>query len=317
MIEVNNLNKYFGKTQILKNIALNIEEGEIFGIIGHSGAGKSTLLRCFNALEEYDSGSLMIMKKEVKALMNNELRQLRKEVAMIFQSFNLLNSRNVYENVALPLELWGEKQDIEGRVKELIELVGLSHKINSKPRDLSGGEKQRVAIARALALNPKILLCDEATSALDPKTTKDILQLLRKINETLNVTIVLVTHEMEVIKSICHKVALIDKGEIKVSGSVKEVFLKPGEDLKKTLGEEEELKLEGLNVKIFFDDNKSSQSIITSMARELEIDFSIVFGRLERFRDETLGNLVISLEKENLYKVIDYLEKEDMTWEVI
>lgn len=317
MIQVKNLSKYYGKTEILKNINLNIEEGEIYGIIGHSGAGKSTLLRCFNELEEYNSGSLRVMNKEIKELNNKELRGLRKEVAMIFQSFNLLNSKNVYENVALPLELWGEKENIEVRVKELVELVGLSHKSNSKPKDLSGGEKQRVAIARALALNPKILLCDEATSALDPKTTKDILQLLRKINETLNVTIVLVTHEMEVIKSICHKVALIDKGEIKLSGYVKDIFLKPGDFLKKTLGEEDEVRLEGLNIKIFFDNNKSSQSIITSMARDLGIDFSIVFGRLERFRDEVLGNLVISLEKENLTKVIDYLEKEKMIWEVI
>lgn len=317
MIEVNNLSKYYGKTQILKNINLNIEKGEIFGIIGHSGAGKSTLLRCFNALEVYNSGSLKVMSKEIKELNNRELRGLRKEVAMIFQSFNLLSSKSVYENVALPLELWGEKENIKARVNELVELVGLSHKVNSKPKDLSGGEKQRVAIARALALNPKMLLCDEATSALDPKTTKDILQLLRKINETLNVTIVLVTHEMEVIKSICHKVAVIDKGEIKVSGYVKDIFLNPGESLKNTLGEEEEIRIEGLNIKIFFDSNKSSQSIITSMARELDIDFSIVFGRLERFRDEVLGNLVISLENKDLIKVVEYLESQNITWEVL
>ena len=240
MIKLMGVKKSFGNVQVLKDISIEINEGEIYGLIGHSGAGKSTLLRCINGLESYDDGLVNVMGNEVKSLNKNELRAFRKDLGMIFQNFNLLNRKTVYKNIALPLEVWGyDKDKIKKRVLELLKLVDLEDKINSKPAQLSGGQKQRVAIARALALNPKILLCDEATSALDPKTTKDILALLNKINKELGITIVVVTHQMEVVKEICEKVALLEDGILVAKGAVEEVFLKPGISIKKFLGEEE------------------------------------------------------------------------------
>ena len=228
MIKLMGVKKSFGNVQVLKDISIEINEGEIYGLIGHSGAGKSTLLRCINGLESYDDGLVNVMGNEVKSLNKNELRAFRKDLGMIFQNFNLLNRKTVYKNIALPLEVWGyDKDKIKKRVLELLKLVDLEDKINSKPAQLSGGQKQRVAIARALALNPKILLCDEATSALDPKTTKDILALLNKINKELGITIVVVTHQMEVVKEICEKVALLEDGILVAKGAVEEVFLKP------------------------------------------------------------------------------------------
>ena len=238
MIKMQNVKKSFGKTEVLKDISLNINQGEIYGLIGHSGAGKSTLLRCINALEDYNEGSIKVMDKEVKLLSEKGKRELRKELGMIFQGFNLLSRKNVFQNVALPLEVWGyDKAFINKRVNELLEIVGLSEKAKSKPAELSGGQKQRVAIARALALEPKILLCDEATSALDPKTTKDILSLLEDINKKLGITIVVVTHQMEVVKQICQKVALLQGGVLVAEGKAEEVFLRPEVSLKKFLGE--------------------------------------------------------------------------------
>ncbi len=233
MIKLMGVKKSFGNVQVLKDISIEINEGEIYGLIGHSGAGKSTLLRCINGLESYDDGLVNVMGNEVKSLNKNELRAFRKDLGMIFQNFNLLNRKTVYKNIALPLEVWGyDKDKIKKRVLELLKLVDLEDKINSKPAQLSGGQKQRVAIARALALNPKILLCDEATSALDPKTTKDILALLNKINKELGITIVVVTHQMEVVKEICEKVALLEDGILVAKGAVEEVFLKPGISIK-------------------------------------------------------------------------------------
>ena len=187
MIRIKGVNKYFGNTQVLKNINVEINKGEIFGLVGHSGAGKSTLLRCINGLESYEDGSITVNNKEIKDLTSKELREFRKDLGMIFQHFSLLERLNVYENVALPLECWGySKEEINKKVDELLRLVGLENKAKDKPKHLSGGQKQRVAIARALALNPNILLCDEATSALDPNTTKSILSLLRDINKARN-----------------------------------------------------------------------------------------------------------------------------------
>ena len=240
MIKLTSVKKNFGHVEVLKDISIEINEGEIYGLIGHSGAGKSTLLRCINGLESYDDGSVNVMGKEIKNLNKNELRAFRKDLGMIFQNFNLLNRKTVYKNIALPLEVWNyDKDKIKDRVLELLKLVDLEDKVNSKPGQLSGGQKQRVAIARALALNPKVLLCDEATSALDPKTTKDILALLNKINKELGITIVVVTHQMEVVKEICEKVALLEDGILVAKGAVEEVFLKPGISIKKFLGEEE------------------------------------------------------------------------------
>jgi D-methionine transport system ATP-binding protein len=318
MIEVSKVSKSFGSNKVLDEVSLKIEQGEIFGIVGHSGAGKSTLLRCLNGLEGYDGGSIVVMDKEVKSLGSKALREFRKELGMIFQSFNLLNRVNVYKNVALPMELWGvPKEAIEERVHSLLKLVGLEEKISSYPRELSGGQKQRVAIARALALQPKILLCDEATSALDPKTTKSILQLLREINQKLNITIVIVTHQMEVIKEVCSRVALMEDGEVKAIGGVEDLFLEPPHELKDLIGEEEILPKEGANIKIFFPKEHSQRTIITSMARELNIDFSIVWGKLERFREDVLGSLVINVDEKYEEQIFRFLESQGMSWEVI
>lgn len=317
MIDISNVGKVFGTKHVLKNVNLHIEEGEVFGIVGHSGAGKSTLLRCLNGLETYDSGSIKIMDKEVKDLRGKEIRTFRKNLGMIFQNFNLLNRKNVYDNISLPLEVWGiSKSKIKARVEELLDLVGLSDKAKSMPRELSGGQKQRVAIARALALNPNILLCDEATSALDPNITKSILELLKKINNEFKITIIVVTHQMEVIKDICNKVAIIDDGEIKDVGAVEEIFLKPGKNLKKLLGTESLLPSEGKNIRIFFPKDISQSNLITSMAIDLNIKFSIVWGKLERFRNDVLGNLVININEEDTDAICKYLSSKNVTWEV-
>ena len=322
MIEIKHVVKKFGDTQVIKDVSISIKEGEIYGIIGHSGAGKSTLLRCINGLESYDGGSINVMGKEVSSLGGTNLREFRKDLGMIFQNFNLMNRKNVFDNIALPLEVWGyKKEEVQDRVLRLLDLVGLKDKKSSKPSQLSGGQKQRVAIARALALNPKILLCDEATSALDPKITKDILALLSKINKELGITIVMVTHQMEVIKEVCEKVALLDGGEIKAEGKAEDLFLKPGASLKKFLGEDDEdeeiLPNEGVNIKLFFPSDSSENALITKMARELEIDFSIVWGKLEKFRSEVLGGLVININEEDKDKVIKYLKNKEILLEVI
>ena len=320
MIEIKDLYKSFNDTEVIKGVSLTIKEGSIYGIIGHSGAGKSTLLRCINGLEDYNEGSIKVMNEEVKELKDKNLREFRKDLGMIFQSFNLLSRKTVYENIALPLEVWGyDKKYIKTRVEELLKLVGLEDKAKSKPRNLSGGQKQRVAIARALALNPKILLCDEATSALDPKTTKDILALLSKINKELGLTIVVVTHQMEVVKEVCERVALLEGGILKSEGNSEELFLKPEVSLKKFLGEDEDelLPSTGVNIKIYFPSTSSENALITKMARELNVDFSIVFGKLEKFREDVLGNLVININEEDKDKVINYLKDKNVILEVL
>ena len=344
MIKITNLSKSFDKTEVLKNVSLNIKEGEIYGIIGHSGAGKSTLLRCINGLESYDKGTVQVGGKEVEKLEGYRLREFRKDLGMIFQGFNLLKRKTVFENVALPLEVWGyeeeykkykeecqkegkkcpsykkyQKERIEERVNDLLNLVGLSEKAKERTTSLSGGQKQRVAIARALALEPRILLCDEATSALDPKTTKDILQLLLKINKELGITIVVVTHQMEVVKEVCEIVTLLEGGIVKAEGRAEDLFLNPGLSLKKFLGDDEDelLPAEGVNIRLFFPSNSSENALITRMAKELDVDFSIVWGKLEKFRESVLGSLVINIDAKDKNKVIEYLEKKNIILEVI
>ena len=279
MIKISNLNKYYENIKVLSDVNIHIEKGEIFGIIGHSGAGKSTLLRCINRLEDYEDGSILVEEKEVKDLSENELRFLRKDLGMIFQHFSLLERKTVFENVALPLECFKySKAEKNKRVNELLELVGIADKKNQKPRNLSGGQKQRVAIARALALNPKVLLCDEATSALDPNTTKSILSLLQDINKKLNITIIMVTHQMEVIKQICSRVAIMEGGKVLEIGNTEELFLQNSKNLQKLVGEDEIVLPKGSNIRIIFPKEISNESIITSMARNLDIDFSIVIN---------------------------------------
>ena len=319
MIKINNVYKSFNGVEVLKDITLEIKKGEVFGLVGHSGAGKSTLLRCINGLETYDKGRILVNEyQEVKALGNKSVRSFRKNLGMIFQHFSLLERRNVYDNVALPLECWGySKADIDKRVSELLELVGLSDKKKSKPRELSGGQKQRVAIARALALNPDILLCDEATSALDPNTTKSILALLRDINEKLGITIIIVTHQMEVVKEICQRVAIMEGGQVISVGKTEDLFLKNSKALKALIGEEEILPNEGINIRLFFPKDNSNDSIITAMARELNIDFSIVGGNLEKFRDKVLGTLPININEKDREEVMKYLSAKDIILEVL
>ena len=317
MIKIENLKKFYGATQIIDGVSLNVEKGEIFAIVGHSGAGKSTLLRCINGLEDYQGGSLKVFDKEISALKDKELRELRRDVGMIFQHFALMARKTAFENVATPLKFWGySDDDIKKRVSELLELVGLANKAASYPGELSGGQKQRVAIARALALSPKILLSDEATSALDPNTTNSILELLKQINQTLNISVVLVTHEMEVVKSIARRAVLLESGKIIGSGPLEELFLKPDEKMKEFLGEDEILPSEGVNIRLFFPKEVAQNSVITHMARTLNIDFNIVWGKLEKLNENVLGSLVINVDPKDEARVTEYIKQSGVLWEV-
>jgi len=317
VIKIENLTKFYGDTQILFDVNLEVKKGEIFAIVGHSGAGKSTLLRCINGLESYQGGSLKVFDKEIKNLDEAQQRHLRRDVGMIFQHFALMARKNVFENVATPLKFWGYKSDeTEKRVRELLNLVGLENKAKSYPSELSGGQKQRVAIARALALNPKILLSDEATSALDPNTTNQILELLEKINKELDISVVIVTHEMEVVKSIAKRAILLEGGKIIGSGSIEELFLKPDEKMKEFLGEVEILPSTGTNIRLFFPKEVAQNSVITHMARSLNIDFNIVWGKLEKLNDNVLGSLVINIDEKDKENVLNYIKQSGVLWEV-
>ena len=320
MIEIQHLKKYYGSELVINDVSLNVEKGEIFAIVGHSGAGKSTLLRCINALESYEKGSLKVFGEEISALAKNakKLRQLRRDIGMIFQHFALMSRKNVFENVAMPLQIhhFGASE-IKSRVSELLELVGLSNKAKSYPSELSGGQKQRVAIARALALRPKILLSDEATSALDPNTTKNILELILRINKELGISVVLVTHEMEVVKEIAQRAVLLDHGQIIGSGQIHELFLKPNEKMREFLCESDFLPETGINIKLFFPKQSAQKSVITQMARTLNIDFNIVWGKIEKLNNIALGNLVINIERKDKDKVIEFVDKNGVLWEVV
>ena len=317
MIKIEKLSKFYGGTQILFDVNLEVKKGEIFAIVGHSGAGKSTLLRCINGLESYQGGSLKVFDQEIKNLDETQQRHLRRDVGMIFQHFALMARKNVFENVATPLKFWGYKSDeTEKRVRELLNLVGLESKAKSYPSELSGGQKQRVAIARALALNPKILLSDEATSALDPNTTNQILELLEKINKELEISVVIVTHEMEVVKSIAKRAILLEGGKIIGSGSIEELFLKPDEKMKEFLGEVEILPSTGTNIRLFFPKEVAQNSVITHMARSLNIDFNIVWGKLEKLNENVLGSLVINIDEKDKENVLNYIKQSGVLWEV-
>ncbi|MDL2298294.1 methionine ABC transporter ATP-binding protein [Synergistaceae bacterium OttesenSCG-928-D05] len=319
MIKIEGLGKYFGQLNVLHNISLEVKQGDVFGIVGHSGAGKSTLLRCMNGLEGYSEGSVQVMGQEVGTLSKEGLKELRKNMGMIFQNFNLMSRKNVYENIAFPLHVWKYPKDqIAARVEELLKLVGLSEKRDEKVRNLSGGQKQRVGIARALALNPKILLCDEATSALDPKTTISILELLMDINKKLGVTIVVVTHQMEVVKMVCNKVVVMDAGNIVAAGETERLFLAPGEELRKLVNEDDYAVIpHGTNIRLMFPREIANESIITGMARELNIDFSVVGGRIERYRETVMGFLIINVAHDDVERVLIWLKGKGMFWEVM
>lgn len=318
MIRIRNLHKQYNNTPVLSDISLDIEAGEIFGIVGHSGAGKSTLLRCLNGLEPYQRGSLSVMGLEVSGLEESGIKNLRRDMGMIFQNFGLMSRKTVFDNVAFPLELWKTpKTVVESRVMELLDLVGLADRRHDRIQSLSGGQKQRVGIARALALNPKILLCDEATSALDPKTTLAVLDLLQRVNERFGLTIVLVTHQMEVVKRVCYRFLLLDRGVPQCLGQTETLFLAPPEPLKKFVEDEFTVIPSGINIRLMFPRDISQQSIITTMARDLDISFSIVGGRLERYLDDVLGFLIINVDQEHLPAALEYLREKKLHWEVL
>lgn len=318
MIEIKGLGKYYGEHKVLSDISLKVEKGDVFGIVGHSGAGKSTLLRCLNGLEGYTEGSVLVKGREVRDLDGMELKLLRRDMGMIFQNFNLMNRKNVFDNIMFPLKVWGvPKAEAEARVSELLELVGLSGKRSEKVRNLSGGQKQRVGIARALALNPEILLCDEATSALDPKTTISILELLMDINKKLDVTIVVVTHQMEVVKMICNKVIILDGGRVVDAGDTDKLFLAPGDELRKLITDDYAVIPSGTNIRLMFPREIANDAIITSMARSLDINFSVVGGRIERYRDTVMGFLIINVADEYVPMVEKWLRENGMLWEVM
>ena len=321
MIKLENVSKSFGDLEVLKDISLQINDHEIYGIIGQSGAGKSTLLRCINGLEDYQSGTIRVDDVTVDLKDKKKLHLLQKEMGMIFQNFNLLERLDVYDNVALPMKFWGMKTktpEAKKKIEGLIELVGLSDKIHARPRELSGGQKQRVAIARALVLDPKILLCDEATSALDPAITRGILDLLSKINKQMGITIIVVTHQMEVVKQICERVAFIKGGRVLQIGKPEELFIRPAKDIKAFLHEDSELlPSEGVNIQLFFTDESADEPVISQMARKLNIDFSISWAKLEDFRSSVYGSLVINVKEEDKDKVTAYLDSVKVLWEVL
>lgn len=309
MIEISNLKKSFGDLDVLTDINLRIQDGEIYGLVGRSGAGKSTLLRCINRLEEYSSGSIKVDGVEVSTLNKQEKRLFQKDIGMIFQQFPLLSRKTVYENIAFPMRCWGfKKEDIEKRVKELAKIVGIEEKLGQKPAALSGGQKQRVAIARALSMNPKILLSDEATSALDPLTTKSILDLLKRINEQFGITIVVVTHQMEVVRQVCQKVALLENGKLVLSGAVEDLFIKQPKELKRFLGEEENAQyVDGVEFQIMLSDD-SSKKVLYHLAKELDVEYEVCGGRTELYREKQLGLLSIGVKTKDVQKVKKYLE---------
>ncbi len=314
----------------LKPIDLQIAKGEVFGLIGHSGAGKSTLLRLINRLEEPSGGKIIIDGEEVTAFTKTELRHFRQQVGMIFQHFNLLSSKTVADNIALPLRLAGSLPEakIKARVTELLARVGLSEHAQKYPAQLSGGQKQRVGIARALSTNPKILLCDEATSALDPQTTAQVLDLLAEINRELGLTIVLITHEMDVIRRVCDRVAVMDAGVIVERGDVTEVFLHPQHQTTQRFVHEAEgdgspeqqqdfSKVQGRIVRLTFLGDSTYSPILGQVARDTHVDYSILSGRIGRIKDTPCGQLIVALTGDKAEQAEQQLRAAGVDVEVV
>ena len=319
MIIAENLCKNYGDLQVLKNIHLKIEDGDIYGLVGKSGVGKSTLLRCINGLETYQSGSLQVEGEEVSKKNGKALRLFRKQIGMVFQHFSLLERKSVRDNIALPMKCWGiSGKESEKEVERLAKIVGLEDKLDVKARNLSGGQKQRVAIARALTLKPKILLCDEATSALDPKTTKDILKLLKKINQEMNITIVMVTHQMSVVREICNKVSILEKGRIVEEGDVASVFARYSKPLQNLLGETEiTIPKDGVTLKIIIPDRKENDNLLSLIAINLGVPFSLVGGHIEQYREQKIGTFFIQIKKEYEERVKNYLTDKPAEYESV
>lgn len=340
MITLENVTKVYGnKTQVkaLNGISLSVKAGEIFGIIGKSGAGKSTLVRCINMLERPTSGKVIIDERDMTTLSDSRLRRERKSIGMIFQHFNLLSSRTVFDNIAFPLELTDTpKEIIRNKVEGLLELVGLSDRKSNYPSQLSGGQKQRVGIARALASDPKILLCDEATSALDPQTTTAILALLQDINKRLGITIIIITHEMAVVKDICDRVAVIEGGYIKECGRVVDIFTNPQSETMQEfvksiintemprgitrLGITNEPK-EGSDmlVRVRFKGNITTKPLMAQVIRHSNADLSILYGNIDYIQDEPFGYLIFSIigDMESQIRAFNYIESLPVESEVL
>lgn len=308
MIQIKNIHKYFKTKEkvlhALQGIDLNIEAGKVFGIIGRSGAGKSTLIRMINLLERPDQGEVIVDGTDITKLSVDELRKLRHQIGMVFQHFNLLNSRTVLDNVIYPLRIAGvDKETRKARALELLKLVGLEDHVHKYPRQLSGGQKQRVGIARALATEPKILLCDEATSALDPETTQSVLALLNEINQKLGITIVLITHSMDVIRNVCDEVAVIDGGKIVELGEVVNVFLHPQHSTTKALLSESGVdadawklfsdNVHGDVIRLTYHGVAAAEPLLSHISRELELNLSILQGSVGKIKDTPFGQLVI------------------------
>ncbi|MDO5388708.1 MAG: ATP-binding cassette domain-containing protein [Clostridia bacterium] len=327
IVKIEHLFKTFntknGSINALNDINLEIEQGDIFGIIGLSGAGKSTLVRCINFLEKPTKGSVFFEGKDLGKLNKKELLKARQSIGMIFQNFNLLEQRNSLKNICFPLEIAGvPKQKAEQRARELLKTVGLEDREKSYPSQLSGGQKQRVAIARALATNPKILLCDEATSALDPTTTQSILSLLKEINAKMNVTIIIITHEMNVIEKICNKVAVIDNSQIVETGYVKDVYSNPRSDMAKKLIIPRESIVRTLKTgsyfRIVFDSHTTHRPILSELVLECKYPINLIYAdSIEMLNENAVGEMVIEktgiIETDN--KIKDYLKRNNIKYE--
>lgn len=341
MITLKNIEKTFispgGVVEAVKDVNLQIRDGEIFGIIGYSGAGKSTLVRCINLLERPTAGQVFLDDIELTALKPSELRKERKKIGMIFQQFNLFASRTIYQNVAYPLKHSGlSKEEKQKKVNELLKLVGIEDKADNYPSQLSGGQKQRVAIARALANDPKILLCDEATSALDPQTTHAILKLLKELNKKLGITVVLITHEMDVIKEICDRVAVMEDGKVVEEGDVFTVFASSQQKITRKFVDttsnlskiyqllEENAEIANIKpgeciVKFKYLVRSASEPLVSTISRQFNINVNIIFGNVELIGSEPIGGLVsiLSGESKDIEDALDYLRNKNVGVEVI
>ena len=326
-IEIRGLSKIYpipgGEVHALTNINLTIEKGDIYGIIGMSGAGKSTLIRCLNRLDTPTDGQILIDGENILAMDKKQLRATRRRMAMIFQQFNLLMQKSVARNVRYPLEIAGvPKKQANERVMELLKIVGLEDKANAFPAQLSGGQKQRVAIARALASDPEMLLCDEATSALDPMTTQSILALLQKINRELGITVVLITHEMAVIRQICNKVAILDGGLLAEQGTVDDVFMHTksaaGRRLFGILPDQEEIPPQPA-IRIVFDGESAEQPIISKLVKEIGLDVNILSADIRQLNQKAYGQMMIARPDDpfELQQVMEYLRGLGMTVEEV
>lgn len=328
MIQIRNLGKTFrtssGEVKALDNINLDICQGEIFGIIGLSGAGKSTLVRCMNYLEVPTEGEVLFEGESLARMNGAQLRKTRQSMGMIFQQFNLLAQRNVIRNVCFPLELAGvTKKEARERAMELLKTVGLEEKARAYPAQLSGGQKQRVAIARALATNPKVILCDEATSALDPNTTKSILALLKEINRTIGVTVIVITHEMAVIEAICDRVAIIDKSHIAEAGTVSEIFSEPKSRIGRQLILGDAVKQVDFHnarqIRIIFDGRESAEPVISNLVLSCQVPINIMYAATRDIGGRAKGQMIVQLPEgeTDAAKVVNYLKTVKIPFEEV